>query len=361
MRVQGKDRRRARLLSVVVAFGVVAATLVGTLPDTASGQAESISPNSAYVQTVFRNLLGRTVDPGGLAYWTGVLDSGVPRSTVSWALVNSTEYRANVISGMYRTFLNRNTDTAGLNYWVGQVANGMTFEQFQSLLLGSDEYFGLAAKGKGNNTDFVKSMYKDLLGRAVDTNGLNYFVSLLAGGTQRAQVVGAIVYSTEHLNITVDGYYVKFLNRHVDPSGEAYWVSQLQAGARDESIASLIIGSNEYFAVATAGTTPPPTAPPTTTTTRSNDPRATTGAWSGPVNYGGAAGIMQHAVLIPNSSKILFFEDGAGTYVLDPNTGCNLGGGGRQQLVLRGSDRARRRPHHDLRRGPERSTRRSDS
>ena len=123
MRVQGKDRRRVRLLSVVVAFGVVAAALVGTLPDTASGQAESISPNSAYVQTVFRNLLGRTVDAGGLAYWTGVLDSGVPRSTVSWALVNSTEYRSNVISGMYRTFLNRNTDTAGLNYWVGQVAN----------------------------------------------------------------------------------------------------------------------------------------------------------------------------------------------------------------------------------------------
>jgi hypothetical protein len=34
-----------------------------------------------------------------------------------------------------------------------------------------------------------------------------------------------------------------------------------------------------------------------------------------------AAGIMQHAVLVPGTSKILFFEDGAGTYLFDPNAG----------------------------------------
>ena len=64
---------------------------------------------------------------------------------------------------------------------------------------------------------------------------------------------------------------------------------------------------------------PGPPSPPAPTT--SNDPRALTGQWSAPVNYGMSAGIMQHAVLIPGTSKILYFEDGAGTYLLDPNTG----------------------------------------
>ena len=211
-------------LSVAVVVGVVAATLAVQLPDTASGQAEASDANSAYVQTVFRNLLGRDVDSGGLAYWTGLLDSGVPRSTVSWALVNSEEYRSDVISGMYRTFLNRNTDAAGLNYWVGQVANGMTFEWFQSFLLGSDEYFGLAAKGKGNNTDFVKSMYKDLLGRTVDTNRTRTTSCRCSPGERRARRSSRRSSSAPNTCPYRRRLLPKFLDRHVDPGGRGYWV-----------------------------------------------------------------------------------------------------------------------------------------
>jgi Galactose oxidase-like, Early set domain/Glyoxal oxidase N-terminus len=56
---------------------------------------------------------------------------------------------------------------------------------------------------------------------------------------------------------------------------------------------------------------PPPPGTP--------DPRAGTGEWSAPASSGGS--IMQHAALIPNSSRIVFFEDGAGASVLDPTTG----------------------------------------
>src|SRR5262249_3972212 len=151
------------------------------------------------------------------------------------------------------------------------------FEWFQSYLIGSAEYYSLPAKGKGNNTDFVKSMYRDVLGRNVDSGGLNYFVSLLNAGTSRAQVVSIIVFSAEHLATTVDGYYQHFLGRHTDAGGQNYWVGQLQAGARDEQIVSLIIGSDEYYLRANGGHLPPPTttttAPPTTTTTVGSDPR----------------------------------------------------------------------------------------
>jgi hypothetical protein len=131
------------------------------------------------------------------------------------------------------------------------------------------------------------------------------------------------VFSGEHLQTTVDGYYTKFLGRHLDPSGQAYWVGQLQAGARDELIIALIIGSDEYYVRATGAppTTTTTTATTTTTTTTvPTDPRARTGAWSAPVASGGT--VMQHAVLIPGTSSVLFYEDGAGAKILDTNTGA---------------------------------------
>ena len=63
---------------------------------------------------------------------------------------------------------------------------------------------------------------------------------------------------------------------------------------------------------------PPPAAPP-----GPPDPRAATGAWSAPVASGGT--VMQHAALLPGTSSVLFFEDGAGAKVLNTANGA-IGG-----------------------------------
>ena len=91
--------------------------------------------------------------------------------------------------------------------------------------------------------------HEDILGRAPDAAGLNYYVGLLNSGTPRPLIVSAIVFSTENLASNVNGYYEHFLSRGVDAAGENYWVGQLQHGARDEVIVALIIGSDEYFAL----------------------------------------------------------------------------------------------------------------
>jgi hypothetical protein len=70
----------------------------------------------------------------------------------------------------------------------------------------------------------------------------------------------------------------------------------------------------------TAPTSAPATTTAPTTTTAPGDQRATTGAWSDPVDSGGT--VMQHAALIPGTSSVLFFEDGAGAKILDTNTGA---------------------------------------
>ena len=125
----------------------------------------------------------------------------------------------------------------------------MTFETFQSMLISSPEYYFMPTKGNGTDTQFVTSMYHDVLGRSVDSDGLKFFTGLLAQGVSRASVVSIVVLSTEHLQTTVQGYYQHYLSRNTDPGGLNFWVAQLQRGARDEQIIALIIGSDEYFSL----------------------------------------------------------------------------------------------------------------
>ena len=129
-------------------------------------------------------------------------------------------------------------------------ARGMSFEQFQSLPHRLHRVLPDGAKGKGNNATFVQSMYQDILGRGARRRR----PQLLHGPAQRRNAArrsssAAIVFSTEHLASTVDGYYEHFLSRGVDASGQSYWVNQLQHGSRDELIVALIIGSDEYFSL----------------------------------------------------------------------------------------------------------------
>lgn len=51
------------------------------------------------------------------------------------------------------------------------------------------------------------------------------------------------------------------------------------------------------------------------------DQRATLGEWASPV---GVPIVMQHAILLPGSSRVLYFESGASARVLDPATGSSV-------------------------------------
>jgi len=50
--------------------------------------------NSAFVDLLYQNVLGRPADPGGLTYWTGRLDDGDSRAQVVLGFSESGEYRA---------------------------------------------------------------------------------------------------------------------------------------------------------------------------------------------------------------------------------------------------------------------------
>src|SRR5262249_7922635 len=118
------------------------------LNNQASIDAGAGTPNQLYIGSAFLALLKRAVDAGGLAYWSGRLDGGEPRSVIAAALTHSAEYyQTNIIKPAYRQFLNRDPDQGGIDFWTRQLQNGMTDEQMQAGFIASPEFYNNANGG----------------------------------------------------------------------------------------------------------------------------------------------------------------------------------------------------------------------
>ena len=272
VRIRGKASKRRRGLPVAVAIAFVVATLTtGLAANTASGQAEAVPPNTAYVQQVFQDLLGRAVDPGGLNYWTGLLNAGVPRSAVSWSLVNSDEYRGDVIAGMYQSYLNRRDRPrrAALLGGPGRKRHDLRVvpvdpDRIGRVLLASRE--GQGQQHRLRQVDVPRRARPQRRPGRRSTTSSRCSTRDAARRSSRSSCS-----APEHLGDDRRRLLPALPRPPHRPGGQNYWVGQLQAGARDETIVSLIIGSDEYYLRANGGHLPPPTT--TTTTTAPRPPR----------------------------------------------------------------------------------------
>ncbi|MFM6282255.1 MAG: DUF4214 domain-containing protein, partial [Dolichospermum sp.] len=87
--------------------------------------------NQLIVQELYVTLLGRAADAPGQNYWTNLLNTGVPVSSVSQAIVASPEAQnkyaglinSQFIQLIYSNAFGRTADIEGLNYWVGRLNN----------------------------------------------------------------------------------------------------------------------------------------------------------------------------------------------------------------------------------------------
>jgi SpoIID/LytB domain protein len=83
-------------------------------PEVFSGRAGSSLP--AWVGLMYSGILGRQVDPGGLATWTAAA-AALGRLEVARSLYQSPESLARRVSGLYAELLGRAPDPSGLQTW----------------------------------------------------------------------------------------------------------------------------------------------------------------------------------------------------------------------------------------------------
>jgi uncharacterized protein (TIGR03118 family) len=200
--------------------------------------------NQRWVNEQYNDLLGRSADPGGLAYWSGQVDAGASRASVVTALTLSQEYRQDEVQAVFERYLHRAADTGAVTSFTPFLQNH-TEEQLSTIVAGSPEFFRV--QGGGTDDGFLDALFHDALGRSVDSGARQYFDQLLASGDTTGQVAALVISSSEYLDDVVKGIYLQFLDRPADAGGLAFWASQLQAGVRDEQIIDAIAASDEDF------------------------------------------------------------------------------------------------------------------
>src|SRR5262249_6404366 len=131
--------------------------------------------NADYVEALYRTILDRDAEPGGLAFWTNLLNTGAAsRLQVAQGIRQSPEHFTQEVTDFYFTLLNRPPDPSGLQHWVQILENGtLTEEQVAFHFLDSVEYLG-----KGDKY-FVDHMYLSLLGRSFDAAGEAHWLDAL--------------------------------------------------------------------------------------------------------------------------------------------------------------------------------------
>ena len=204
----------------------------------------AMNPNEAFINKVYRDLLGRRAEPAGLAAWEHALDQGMTHAQLVSAMQLSLEYRVKEVTQMYVGLLHRFPDAGGLAAFTTFMALGRTEQQVETALMSSPEYF--LTRGGGTDAGFLAALYEDALHRTVDASGQQAFTNAMALGVPHAQVVSVVLGSFEANQVKVTDGYHRFLHRDPDLAGFNAFCLAMAAGAQDEQLEAAMAGSGEY-------------------------------------------------------------------------------------------------------------------
>jgi len=144
----------------------------------------------------------RIPDYGGLTFWIGQFKSGNPLANISQAFATSPEFtnRYGALSNsafvtlVYNNVLGRAPDAGGLAFWTGQLdSNAMNRGQVMLGFSESPEYRGLIA-----NEVYVTMMYVGMLRRAPDPGGFNFWVGYRDAGNSGIALINGFISSAEY-------------------------------------------------------------------------------------------------------------------------------------------------------------------
>ena len=155
--------------------------------------------NAEFVTLLYDNVLHRTPDAGGYSYWMEQLSSGMTRENVLIGFSESTENKVALMAfsmdgnmgkdyRLYQAAFDRKPDVSGLDYWYHQMNSGVTLQQVASGFINSAEFKALYGNNP-SNAEFVTLLYDNVLHRAPDTGGFNFWMNELDQGTSREQVL----------------------------------------------------------------------------------------------------------------------------------------------------------------------------
>ncbi len=246
---------------------------------TLSGTAEK-----SLVTHYYRSILRRAPDAGGKNFWIGeanrMLGHEANVNETWFAMAQffyfSAEYTAlnrtdaEFVTDLYNTFFNRPPDAGGLSFWVGQINQGMPRGVILTAFMFSTEFTSFAQNIFGNTAaraeiDMVGDFYRGLVARLPDDSGFDHWIAQFRGAQCSGANAGAAIYAlvdsisstfangTEYANRArnnaqyVSDLYNAFLRRGGDLTGVQYWINQLDTTSRTRNeVRQVFIQSPEF-------------------------------------------------------------------------------------------------------------------
>jgi len=207
----------------------------------------------SFVSNCYRDLLLREPDPEGLAYWTNEIESG--RLTYAGFVevtLASEEYQIRWRDGlfvalMYNGVFERSPSQEEYNYWVSLLgSSSVTREQMLDTWLNSTEWS--TNFGDLNNTEFVTKLYRNMLNREPDNEGLAHWINELENSTMTRSQIILLFYQCDEYQYAnnaqklVYQLYLGLLGRVPETEGYHSWTESLRSGvSREEAINAFLV------------------------------------------------------------------------------------------------------------------------
>jgi uncharacterized repeat protein (TIGR01451 family) len=178
----------------------------------------------AVIASMYRALLGRQGQPAEIQNWVTRVQAGESYAKVAAEFLSSTEYRTDVIDSYYETFLGRAPESAGFAGWMTLFQAGWNETQISEAFVSSPEYTAKHA----DPSDYVESLYANVLGRDATSAEITLGSQLLGTGTPRIVLAADVIQSTEAYLRGIDGDYTALLARVGETAGVSHWLNLVQ-------------------------------------------------------------------------------------------------------------------------------------
>lgn len=175
----------------------LASAVAGNITITQAAGTTTTVPISdeAFVEQAYKNIIGRSSDPSGKAYWVNQLKTkaitrdyliaffaqtaGITKAQAVQRLGSTTTTVTNpssqnndelFITALYNNSLGRNPDSGGLNYWVGKLTSG---QSYADVLLSFSSQAEVVQRLSSGFTTYVQQSPPDYTGSSAGNSGGN--------------------------------------------------------------------------------------------------------------------------------------------------------------------------------------------
>ncbi len=174
--------------------------------------------NEDFVETLYKTFFDRESDEAGMQFWLDSMKKGTPRKEVVNGFIESTEWcevcarygvrpgaqyhksryastnATNFATRLYTCCLGREPEKEGLKYWSLALTNlEQSGYDAANLFFNSDEFLGYHF----SDAEFLRRVYLTFMGREPEGDGFKFWMTNLANGKDRNEVLVLFAQSKE--------------------------------------------------------------------------------------------------------------------------------------------------------------------